>query len=97
MMNQKEKADLRKDIRKSLIDELNTLAQVTNKNYKMKFNMLYELGVTEVDMLKILDKVEDKFNIELSEEDILDTTDMPIFDIVSHYNEKMLKEILRNK
>ena len=41
MMNQKEKADLRKDIRKSLIDELNTLAQVTNKNYKMKFNMLY--------------------------------------------------------
>lgn len=96
-MNQKEKADLRKDIRKSLIDELNTLAQVTNKNYKMKFNMLYELGVTEVDMLKILDKVEDKFNIELSEEDILDTTDMPIFDIVSHYNEKMLKEILRNK
>jgi len=96
-MNQKEKADLRKDIRKSLIDELNTLAQVTNKNYKMKFNMLYDLGVTEVDMLKILDKVEDKFNIELSEEDILDTTDMPIFDIVSHYNEKMLKEILRNK
>lgn len=97
MMNQKEKADLRKDIRKSLIDELNTLAQVTNKNYKMKFNMLYDLGVTEVDMLKILDKVEDKFNIELSEEDILDTTDMPIFDIVSHYNEKMLKEILRNR
>ena len=48
-------------------------------------------------MLKILDKVEDKFNIELSEEDILDTTDMPIFDIVSHYNEKMLKEILRNR
>lgn len=96
-MNQKERDQLRKDIRKNLVEELNTLAKVTNRNYKMKYNMLYDLGVTEVDMLKILDKVEDAFGVELSEEDILDTTDMPIFDVVSHYNEKLLKEILKNK
>lgn len=96
-MNQKERDQLRKDIRKNLIEELNTLAKVTNKNYKMKYNMFYDLGITEVDMLKILDKVEDTFGVELSEEDILDTTDMPIFDVVSHYNEKLLKEILKNK
>lgn len=96
-MNQKERDQLRKDIRKNLVEELNTLAKVTNRNYKMKYNMFYDLGVTEVDMLKILDKVEDTFGVELSEEDILDTTDMPIFDVVSHYNEKLLKEILKNK
>lgn len=96
-MNQKERDQLRKDIRKNLVEELNTLAKVTNRNYKMKYNMLYDLGVTEVDMLKILDKVEDAFGVELSEEDILDTTDMPIFDVVSYYNEKLLKEILKNK
>ena len=96
-MNQKERDQLWKDIRKNLVEELNTLAKVTNRNYKMKYNMFYDLGVTEVDMLKILDKVEDTFGVELSEEDILDTTDMPIFDIVSHYNEKLLKEILKNK
>lgn len=96
-MNQKERDQLRKDIRKNLMEELNTLAKVTSRNYKMKYNMLYDLGVTEVDMLKILDKIEDAFGVELSEEDILDTTDMPIFDVVSHYNEKLLKEILKNK
>ena len=96
-MNQKERDQLRKDIRKNLVEELNTLAKVTNGNYKMKYNMFYDLGVTEVDMLKILGKVEDTFGVELSEEDVLDTTDMPIFDVVSHYNEKLLKEILKNK
>lgn len=96
-MNQKERDQLRKDIRKNLVEELNTLAKVTSINYKMKYNMLYDLGVTEVDMLKILDKVEDTFGVELSEEDILDTIDMPIFDVVSHYNKKLLKEILKNK
>jgi acyl carrier protein len=96
-MNQKERSELRKDIRKSLVDELNLLAKVTNKNYEMKYNMLYDLGVTEVDMIKILDKVEDAFDVELPEEEILETTDISIFDIISHYNEKLLKEVLKNK
>jgi GTP cyclohydrolase II len=96
-MNKQDKSNLRKEVRKQLVDELNELARVDNKNYKMKYNMLYDLGITEVDMLTIIDKVEDYYGIELSEYDILDTTDMTVFDTISHYNEKILKEILKNK
>lgn len=96
-MNKTEQNQLRKEIRKNLINELNALAGVESGHYKMKFNMLYDLGITEVDMFIIIDKVEDLHNVELDEEDLLYTTDMPIFDIISHYNEKILKKIIKNK
>lgn len=94
-MDKKEKQKLRKEIRSVIVEELNKY--LNHNDYQMKYNMLNDLGISEVDMMCILDEVEDRYKVILKVDDLIESTDMTVFDIISHYNEQILKEVIVKK
>lgn len=91
-ISKKEKNEMRRDIRKIIIEELDAFTGIERKNYKMKYNLYRDLGVSDLDLSVVIARVEDKLAVNLDEEDYLDTTDMEILHIISHYNEKLLNK-----
>lgn len=94
-MNKKEKDALRKDIRKVIINSFNEKIETKNQ---MRFFVLEDLGLTELEILRVVDEVEDSLGTNIDDSLILDDiSEITLFDLVSHYNEVFLKSCIKER